>query len=102
MYRVYECESAKRKELNKVLEADPYSSDSFARVGYKVKEGATLGEDKDKLIVYIKAEDDFVKKADETLKDIVKIVTGDREKQIIDKILKEEESAEAGLGSLFG
>lgn len=102
MERVYECSSNKRKELNAVLEADPYSSDSFARVGYKIKEGGSLGENKENLYVYLKADDSFIKKADEKLKSIVTIASGDREKRILEKIHQEEESAESGFGSLFG
>ena len=70
MQRVYECEGGKKAALMKILEADPYSEGSFARVGYKVKDGAMLGEDKAKMYVYVKAADDFVKKADELLKDV--------------------------------
>lgn len=102
MERVYECPSNKRKDLNLILEKDPYAEDSFVRIGYKVKEGTVLGEKKECAYVYIKTDDAFVKKTDEKLKDIVTVVTGEIEKRILDKIHKEEESAEAGFGSLFG
>lgn len=100
--RVYECEGAKKAELTKILEADPYSEGSFARVGYKVKDGGMLGEDKAKMYVYVKASDEFVKKADEMLKDVAKPAPADVEKRVIEKIQKEEEDAEGGLGSIFG
>lgn len=102
MQRVYECEGAKKAELTKILEADPYSEGSFARVGYKVKDGGMLDEDKAKMYVYVKASDEFVKKADELLKDVAKPAPADVEKRIIEKIQKEEEDAEGGLGSIFG
>lgn len=102
MTRVYECEGAKKAELTKILEADPYSEGSFARVGYKVKDGGMLGEDKAKMYVYVKASDEFVKKADEMLKDVAKPAPADVEKRVIEKIQKEEEDAEGGLGSIFG
>ncbi|MDO8554372.1 MAG: hypothetical protein Q7S22_06185 [Candidatus Micrarchaeota archaeon] len=102
MKRVYEFEPNKKAELTKLLEADPYVEGSFARIGYKVKEGGVLGEDKSKNYLYISAGDDFIKKADETLKLLVTIVKGEVEKRILEKIAAEEESAEAGLGSLFG
>jgi len=102
MYRVYECESSKKKELMKVLEADPYNKDSFARVGYKVKEGASLGEDKDKLYVYLSASEDFVRKADEKLKEIATPASKEVEGRVGEKIRKEEEEAESGFGSIFG
>jgi predicted component of viral defense system (DUF524 family) len=102
MYRVYECDLGKRKDVTKILEADPYADDSFARMGYKVKDGQFIGEDKAKMYVYIKAADDFLKKADERLKGVVERCKGDIEKRIYDKIQAEEESAEAGLGDIFG
>ena len=102
MYRVYECELSKKKELMKVLEADPYKEDSFARIGYKVKDGATLGEDKEKLYVYISASEDFVKKADEMLKDIASPANEEIQNRVGEKIRKEEEEAESGFGSIFG
>jgi len=102
MYRVYECELSKKKELMKVLEAEPYKEDSFARIGYKVKEGASLDENKEKLYVYISASEDFVKKADEMLKDIAKPASKEIEDRVGEKRRKEEEEAESGFGSIFG
>ncbi len=101
-FRVYECEGAKKASLTKVLEADPYADDSFARVGYKVKDGGMLGEDKAKMYVYISASDDFLKKADERLKEVAKRAEPEVEKRVVEKIQKEEEDAEGGLGSIFG
>ena len=102
MRKVYECESQKQKELKAVLEADPYAEGSFARVGYKLREGSSLGEDKAKVFVFINASDDFFKKADEKLKGIAKPLTGKDAERVIGKIVAEEESAESGLGSIFG
>jgi hypothetical protein len=102
MKRVYELEANKKAEITKILEADPYSQESFARAGYKLRDGATLGEDKAKIYLYISAADDFIKKADEKLKGIATPLKGDAEKKIIDKIIAEEENAEAGLGGMFG
>jgi hypothetical protein len=102
MDRVYEVEQAKKSELTKLLEFEPYAADSFARIGYRIRDGASLGEEKDKLYVYISAAEDFIKKADEKLKDVAEKTKGDKEKRIVDKIKKEEESAESGLGSIFG
>ena len=86
----------------KVLEADPYKEDSFARIGYKVKDGTTLGEDKEKLYVYISASEDFVKKADEMLKNIASPANEEVQNRVGEKIRKEEEEAESGFGSIFG
>jgi len=102
MKKVYECESSKRAELMKILEADPYAEDSFARIGYKVKDGTVLGQDKAKIYVYLSANEDFVKKADDKLKEIVVHCKGDVETAVIKKITEEEESAESGMGAIFG
>jgi len=102
MYRVYECEGSKKADLTKILEADPYADDSFARVGYKIKDGGVIGEDKAKMYIYMSASEDFLKKADEKLKGVVERCKDDVEKRIVEKIKSEEESAESGLGSIFG
>ncbi len=102
MNRVYECEASKKAALTKILEADPYADDSFARVGYKLKDGGMLGEDKAKLYIYMKADEAFIKKADEKLKDVAKVAPPEVEKRVTEKVQKEEEEAESGLGSIFG
>ena len=102
MYRVYECEISKKTEIMKILEADPYAEDSFARVGYKAKDGSVLDEDKDKMYIYLSTSEEFVKKADERLKEIAKPASKEVEERIGGKIRAEEEQAEAGLGSIFG
>lgn len=102
MYRVYECDSAKKAEITKILETDPYAEESFARNGYKIKDGGVLGEDKTKFYVYMSASNEFIKKADEKLKDVAKPAPVEIEKRIIQKVQKEEEEAESGFGSMFG
>jgi hypothetical protein len=102
MYRVYECEQGKKADLMKLLEAEPYKEDSFARLGYKVKDGASLEEDKEKLYVYISASEDFVKKADEMLKEVATPASQEVQDRVGEKIRKEEEEAESGFGSIFG
>ena len=102
MYRVYECELGKRIDVTKILEADPFADDSFARNGYKVKDGSVLEEDKSKLFVYIKASEDFLKKADIRLKGIAEPAPAEVQKRVGEKIVKEEEQAESGFGAIFG
>ncbi len=102
MYRVYEFEPAKKADITKLLEADPYAEDSFARVGYKIKDGLVLEEDKTKCFIFIRSSEDFIKKADEKLKGLAVIAKPDVEKRVSDKIIAEEEAAENGLGSIFG
>jgi len=100
--RVYESDLGKQKDLKMLLEADPYAPDSFARIGYKLRDGSSLSEDKAKVFLYISASDDFVKKTDERLKDLAKPMAGKDAERVIGKIMAEEESAESGLGSIFG
>jgi DNA-binding cell septation regulator SpoVG len=71
-------------------------------VGYKLKDGSVLGEDHGKLYIYMKADEGFIKKADERLKDVAKPAAPEVEKRVTEKVLKEEEEAESGLGSIFG
>ncbi len=102
MERLYEVALEKKQALTKVLEADPYATDSFARVGYRIRDGASLGEDKSKVYLYISSSADFIRKADAALKDIAVVAEGKKAESIIKKIKEEEEAAEQGLGSLFG
>jgi hypothetical protein len=102
MKAVFECESSKKAPLTKILEADPYADDSFARIGYKVKDGATLGQDKTKTYVYISTSEEFVKKATEKLKEVAVRCKPEVEANIVDQITKEEEAAEGGMGAIFG
>jgi hypothetical protein len=102
MKRVYECDLTKKKELTAILEAEPYAQDSFARAGYKTKEGGIIGEDKAKFFVYFSAEEAFLKKAEEKLKGLVTRAKADVEKRIVELIEKEEENATAGFGDIFG
>ncbi|MBD3209977.1 hypothetical protein GF318_01195 [Candidatus Micrarchaeota archaeon] len=105
MDRVYECELSKKSDVMETLEADPYSEDSFARAGYKVKEGTAIDEDREKLYIYISASEDFLKKADEKLKEVAEPARDDVQERIIKKIKEEEErvgSGVASIGSMFG
>lgn len=102
MIRVYECDASKKLEVKKILEADPYAESSFARVGYKLKDGNVLSENKEKVYVYISASEEFVKKADEKLKDLGTAMKEEDQKRIADKIKKEEEAAQSGFGNMFG
>ncbi len=102
MKRVYECDLSKKKDLLKILEADKFAEDSFERIGYKLREGASLGEDKSKLYVYVSSSEDNVKKADEKIKSVANVLQGEKEKKVLDKIAAEDEGAETGFGSMFG
>ncbi len=102
MKRVYECDLSKKGELLKILEADKFADDSLFRIGYQTREGASLGEDKSKIYIYVSSSEENIKKADERLKSIAAPLSGEKEKKILDKIAAENEGAEAGFGSMFG
>jgi hypothetical protein len=101
MDRVYECEITRKAEMTKILEADPYAQDSFARVGYKMKDGTAVGEEKEKLYVYVSASDEFLKKADEKLEGLAKPCSDEVAGRVKKKIEEEENSVAAGV-SMFG
>jgi hypothetical protein len=102
--RVYECDSQQTANLKKLLETDPYGEKSFARQGYKLKEGGVIGGEKSKYYLYIKADADFFKAAEEKLKSINSLKRADKkvEESIVKKIEEEEGSAEQGFGAIFG
>ena len=102
MKRVYECDMAKKGELLKIVEAEPYAQDSFARAGYKTKEGGIAGEDRGKFYLYLSADEAFLKKAEEKIKGVAARTKEDVEKRIIALIEKEEENATEGFGGIFG
>ena len=101
MYRVYESDISKKADIKKVLEADPYAEDSFARVGYKMKDGSSVGEDSKLFFIYISASEDFLKMADEKLKDLAKPAEKEVQEKVEKKIREEEDQVAAGV-SMFG
>jgi hypothetical protein len=102
--RVYEFDSKELAKLKSLLEADPYADISFARQGYKLKDGKMIGADAGKYYLYIKAEPDFFKFTEEKLKEIAGFKRSDKktEEKICKSIDEEEGSAEVGFGSIFG
>lgn len=101
MKKVYECDIVKKTELMKILENEPYAEDSFARIGYIIKEGKIVGEE-NKLYLYISANEDFFKKSEDKLKNIALHANKEKEKKIIALIEEEEERATKGFGDIFG
>ncbi len=102
MRMVFEIESAKKAELQKILDADPYSKPSFAVNGYKLKDGASVSQDKGKNYLYLKGPDAFMPFAEEKLKDLAKRAAPEVEKAVADMIDAEDDAATSGFGSLFG
>lgn len=102
MRMVYELERGKKADLQKVLDADPYSKPSFAVNGYKLKDGISVGQDKEKLYLYLKGPDAFIPFAQEKLKDLAVHCKPEIEKAIADMIDAEDDAATGGFGAIFG
>jgi hypothetical protein len=96
--RVYVCEPKDKANLKKILEADPYAQNSFARKAPQIKE---LDE---KVYVYIKSESEFFKFAEEKFKELPSMKRAEKadEQKVLDLIHKEEEEAAGGFGNIFG
>ncbi len=104
--RVYECESKDKGAVQKVLEHEPYADVSFARQGYKMKEGKLAGGEEGRYYLYIKSEPDFFKWAEEKFK-VANVASFKRaakeiEAKVIGTIESEDNAAEAGFGAIFG
>lgn len=120
---VYELDSGDVAELKKLLEYDPYLDKSlgedalkrlhddklanviFTRQEYSLRDGAALGFDSGKNYLYLKANDDFLKLADEKLKNAVKSIKKagkDYEDKFIALVEDEQNRGNAGIGAIFG
>jgi hypothetical protein len=90
--------------LKKILEADPYADDSFARLGYVLKESAAAGLKGGKYVVFFKAEETTGKALSEKLKQIPSFseATAEELSKISAVIESEENAAAQGFGSIFG
>ena len=102
-----EAEEKKRQagESAKRLREDKEANLIFARQDYLVKDGATMGLDRDKSYLFLSAMEEFLVPAEEKLKKNVKSLKRldpETERKVIESIEKERESAEQGLGMIFG
>jgi len=104
--RIYEVLSTEKGKLDKVLKADPYADVSFAKQGYKLKEGKVVGGEQGKLYLYLNGEDPFFRYAEEKMKEggvaSAKRCDSALEARIIAQIHEEDSSAEQGMGAIFG
>ncbi|MCX8163634.1 MAG: hypothetical protein N3D10_03730 [Candidatus Micrarchaeota archaeon] len=106
---VYEADLEKKQELLALLESDPYGQQkeekfkgmSFSRLGYKIKEGAAIEEDKSKIFIIFRGGEEYLEFLEKYLKDIAKKSDEQTTSRIIQKIEDEENSAEQGMGSIF-
>ena len=107
---VFEIPIEKKAEITKILEADPYGENepgndkgkSFSRNGYKLKDGSSIGEDEKKLFLILRGPDEFLPFAKKKLGDLIKECSPEISARIMRKIEDEENSAEQGMGAIFG
>jgi len=99
---VFEAPTMNKAKVTAIVEAEPYAHVSFSRNGYKVKDGATIGEEKDKVYVFMRATDEFAKFAREKLKDVAAESKPEVAERVAKKIEEEESSAQVGFGAIFG
>ncbi len=87
------------------LKNDRYLNVIFARQEYSLREGSELGLDNSKCYLYIKANDDFVGRAEDRLKHEFGSFAStdpDTEAKVVKFIHEEQDRANAGFGSIFG
>ncbi len=104
MKYLFQFELKNKKELDALLANDPYAGDSFARLGYVLKESNAIGLKGGFLVLFFSTSDEKRgKKLVELLKTIstcTEIQGSDKEKAL--KIIEsEEDNAASGFGSIF-
>ncbi len=121
--RVYTCDAAETNALTKLMSYDPYLDKSlseekiaeikkdpeaniiFARQDYNIKDGVSIGLDRNKSYLYLSASDEFLEQADKKLKNTIKSIERadkETEEKVIKLVEGERSSSEEGLGSIFG
>ncbi len=94
-------EKSKSKDLNRVLTSDPYADNSFARVGYTLKDGGSISE-REGAYVYFKTDEEIGIKLSKKLAEINGVEVGGEERErILKKINEQEQNAIEGFGSIF-
>ncbi|MCL5423553.1 MAG: hypothetical protein M1385_00530 [Candidatus Marsarchaeota archaeon] len=87
------------------LKSDVFFDVIFARQEYEILDGVTLNLEKEKYYLYLKANDDFLNKADKKLEKYfsnIKRADKSTEERVIAFIEDRNNKAEAGFGSIFG
>ena len=121
--RVYLCDEKDLDKLKALMEYDPYLDKNkteeelaalkqdkaanviFARQDYQIKDGISIGMEKDKCYLYLSANEDFLTLAEPKLLSAIesaKHADPETEKKIILMIEEEISNSESGIGSIFG
>ena len=113
MLRIYKIESKALRDVKKVLE-DPERIEEvggekkiiineFARAGYTLRDGKSMGFKDEANYLYIKAEEEFFKMNEpKILIDGVKKLEGEEFEKIKQEMEKEADDAAIGVGAIFG
>ncbi|MDE1860898.1 MAG: hypothetical protein KGH72_04255 [Candidatus Micrarchaeota archaeon] len=103
-YDPYLDKSLSEEQLN-TIRKDEQANVIFARQDYQIKDGLSLGLERERCYLIISATDDFLDKADKKLKASVpgiKRVDPELEKRIVATVEDERHESEQGLGMIFG
>jgi len=103
-YDPYLDKSLSPEQLTK-LKADEEANIIFARQDYWIKDGITLGLDREKDYLVISAVDTFLEKAEKKLIKLmpsIKRADPDLEAKVVLDIENERKESESGLGMIFG
>ncbi len=95
----------KRAEALERIKSDKDLNTIFAREQCELKEGTYYGFEDDKYYLYIKANEDFLDRADDIFKrkfKTIKRADSEKEGAVIKRLNDEESNANAGVGFLFG
>ena len=102
MILVFEAKSTEKAKIAALLETDPYGKQSFSRNGYKLREGITVSQDKEKVFLHMKCTDDFAKFAKGKLAGMMEESKPEVSAAVAKVIADEEANSEVGFGSIFG
>jgi len=113
MLKIYKIESKAFAAVKKILDQQERVEivndekkvifNEFARAGYTMRDGRSMGFKEEVNYLYIKADEEFFKKNEKQLLiDGVKKLEGEEFEKVKKEIEKETEGAEMGMGAVFG
>ena len=112
MIKIYKIEPKVLPEIKKVLEEQERIEqvgeekkiiiNEFAREGYSLRDGKSMGFKEEGAYLYIKSNDDFFKKNEpRIMKEGVKKLEGQDFEKVKKEMEKEEDDAAVGVGAVF-
>ena len=95
--KVYKFETANFAKANEVLKDDAY-----ARNGYLLRDGNSIGQDEKYYYLYVKGPEEFFAENEKKLEDVPGLEEIKDADDIIKKIEEEQENVASGVGAIFG